>query len=219
MLRKLFGRRPEGRAAAGRGRGARRLEGAGDLRAGDLLTFKHRLVLPPAVQGQTFEVSSVGAYQLEDGLEVQLVLDGGAGERRYLGFDAGDPSALTLSRNVPRRDVLRLFGEDEFSALWDEDFAVLEVRSPLPEYEGWLAARYSQTGKGVEAYYYDRDCRGEALSQHQDDDGLELRCHECEDDGGRFGLSVEVRSGGETGVSLDVRCPADVIGTMWPGER
>ena len=218
MLRKLFGRRAGGRAAE-RGGGERRLEGAGDLRAGDLLTFKHRLVLPPPVQGQTFEVSSVGAYQFEDGLEVQLVLDGGAGERIYLDFDAGDPSALTLSRSVPRRDILRMFGEDEFSALWDEEFAALEVRSTLPEYEGWLAARYSQIEKGVEAWYYDRDCRGEALSPHQDDDGLELRCHECEDDTGRFGLSVEVRSGGETDVSLDVRCPADVIDTMWPGER
>ena len=48
--------------------GGRRLEGPGDLSPGDLLTFKHRLALPPNVQGQTFEVSSIATYEFEDGL-------------------------------------------------------------------------------------------------------------------------------------------------------
>ena len=218
MLRKLFGRRAEDRPARRRG-GPRRLEGPGDLGPGDLLTFKHRLALPPAVQGETFEVASIGTYQLEHGLEVQLALDGAAGERLYLGFEAGDPSELSLSRSVPRRDVLRIFDEEAFSALWAEDFAELEVVSPLPAYEGWLASRYSQVKKWVESYYYDRDCRGEDLSRYEGDDGVELRCHECEDDTGRFGLSVEVQGSGETDVSLDVHCPPDVIDAMWPGER
>ena len=218
MLRKLFGRRAQSRSAGRRG-GGRRLEGPADLGAGDLVTFKHRLALPPVVQGETFEVASVATYQLEHGLEIELALDGAAGERLYLGFAAAEPSELTLSRSVPRRDVLRLFDEEAFSTLWDEDFADLEVASPLPGYEGWLARRYAQTGKWVEAYYYDRDCRGEAPSPYEDDDGAELRRHECEDSSGRFGLGVEVRGGGETEVSLDVHCPADVIESLWPGER
>ena len=61
VLRKLFRR-------GGSGSEARRFEGPGDLGPGDLLTFKHRLALPPNVQGQTFEVSSIATYEFEDGL-------------------------------------------------------------------------------------------------------------------------------------------------------
>lgn len=209
ILRSRFGKRDDS---------PRELSGPGDLRAGDLLTFKHRLLLPPAVQGQTFEVSAVGAYHFEDGLYAELTLDGTEGDRIHLGFDAGDASELSLSRTVSRADVLRLFDEVAFGALWDEDFAELEVVDALPRYEGWIARRYAQTKKWTEGYYYDRDCRGEAPSRLQDDDAEELRCHECEDDSGRYGLSVEVSADGETEVFVEVNCPPDVIDSMWPGE-
>ena len=210
ILRSRFGKRDDD--------SPRQLSGPGDLAAGDLLTFKHRLLLPPEVQGQTFEVSAVGAYHFEDGLYAELTLDGTGGDRVYLGFDAGDASEMSLSRTVPRADVLRLFDEDAFAALWDEDFAELEVTDPLPKYEGWIADRYAQTKKWAEGYYYDRDCRGETPSRLQDDDAEELRCHECEDDSGRYGLSVEVSADGETEVFAEVNCPPDVIESMWPGQ-
>ena len=210
ILRSRFGKRSDD--------GPRQLSGPGDLAAGDLLTFKHRLLLPPEVQGQTFEVSAVGAYHFEDGLYAELTLDGTGRDRIYLGFDAGDASELSLSRTVPRADVLRLFDEDAFAALWDEDFAELKVMDAPPQYEGWIAKRYGQTKKWAEGYYYDRDPRGERPSRLQDDDAEELRCHECEDDTGRYGLSVEVSADGETEVFAEVNCPPDVIESMWPGE-
>ena len=73
--------------------------------------------------------------------------------------------------------------------------------------------------KWAEGYFFDRDCRGETLSQYEDDDSEELRYHECEDASGRFGLTVEVWADGDTEVSLDVNVPPDVIESMLPGAR
>ncbi len=221
MLRKLLRARLGGRGAAkGKDKADRQLTGPAQLRAGDLLTFKHRLALPPDVQGQTFEVTSVAAYQFEDGVYTQLTLDGAEAGRVYLGFNARDVTELFLSRQAPRSDVLRLFDEAAFSALWDDDFAELEVASKLPEYEGWLADRYAQVKNFAEGWYYDRDCRGEELSRFDDDDdGEELRYHECEDATGRFGITVEIWGDGETEVALDVNCPPDVVESVWPGEQ
>ena len=213
MLRKLL-RRPARRDAAP----GRTLTGASDLRAGDLLTFKHRLSLPEAVQGQTFEVSKVETYQFEDGLHPQLALDGAEAGRVYLSFKDADATELCLSKAVPRKHVLRLFDEDAFAALWDDGFADLDVAHQLADYAGWLADGYAQTKNAAEGYFYARDCRGEGLSQYQDDDAEPFRYHECEDDSGRFGLTVEVWGDGATDVSLDVNCPADVIDAMWPGD-
>ncbi len=215
MLRKLWRARFGDKAGAG---GARRLATAGDLRAGDLLTFKHRLSLPPALQGQTFEVSEVGTYHFDDGLHVQLTLDGTDGGRIYLDLPERGATELSLSREAPRADVLRLFDEGAFAALWDEGLATLELAAQLPEYEGWVAERYDQVVNFGEGYFYSRDRRGEDVSRHVDDDAEELRYHECEDASGRFGVTVEVWADGETDVSLDVNCPLDVIESMWPGE-
>ena len=213
MLKKLF----RARFSKGDANDARSLESPVDLAAGDLLTFKHRLALPGDVQGQTFEVSSVGAYEFEDGLYPQLTLDGAESGRIFLSFKAGDVSELCLSREVPRRDVLKLFDEDAFSALWDDDFADLQVVSRLDAYDGWLADAYSQVKKWAEGYYHSRDRRGETLSQYADDDSEELRYHECEDASGRFGITVEVWGDGETEVTLDVNVAPDVVDALFPG--
>ena len=214
MLRKLF-RARFGDKSADTGR---RLASATDLQQGDLLTFKHRLALPPSVQGETFEVAKVGSYEYEDGLYPQLALDGAEAGRIYLSFKADDATELCLARDLPRKDVLKMFGEEAFATLWDEDFVDLAVAEPLDAYDGWLADGYAQTKKWAEGYFYDRDCRGEDLSQYQDDDSEELRYHECEDASGRFGLTVEVWGDGDTDVSLEVNCPPDVIESMWPGD-
>ena len=213
MLKKLL-RARFGRAAEP----GRTLTGPADLRTGDLLTFKHRLSLPPDVQGQTFQVSRVDTYQYEDGIYPQLTLDGAEAGRVFLGFKATDAVEICLSKTAPRKDVRRIFAEDAFGALWDEDFVDLEVVEKLDAYDGWLADAYSQVKKSSEGYFYNRDCRGEELSSFLDDDAEELRYHECEDTTGRFGLTVEVWTDGDTEVTLDVNCPADVIESMWPGE-
>ena len=197
--------------------GPRDLASLADLGAGDLVTFKHRLALPGDLQGHTFEVSSVATYEYEDGLYPQFTLDGAEAGRIFLSFQATDPSEISLSRTVPRRDVLKLFDEAAFSALWEDDFADLAVATPLDAYEGWLADAYAQTKKWAEGYFYDRDCRGETLSKFADDDGEELRYHECEDASGRFGITVEVWADGDTDVTLDVNVTPDVVESLLPG--
>ena len=197
----------------------RRLDKPSDLQAGDLLSFKHRLALPDGVQGRTFEIASVATYQYESGIEVQFTLIGEDRAKLYLGLDPKESQPeLCLSRVVPRRDVQKLFDEDAFATLWDEDtFAELDVKEPLDRYAGWLAEGYAQVKKDAVGFYYDRDCRGETLSLRQDDDSEELRYHECEGSDG-FGLNVEIWGDGETDVSLEVYCGTDVIESMWPGD-
>lgn len=198
----------------------RRLEKPADLQAGDLVSFKHRLALPPEIQGGTFEIAAVATYQYETGIEVQFTLIGEDRAKFYLGFDPKESQPeLCLSRDLKRKDVLRLFNEDAFAVLWDEDeFAELNVEETLERYAGWLADGYSQVTKDAVGFYYDRDCRGETLSTRQDDDSEELRYHECEGSNDGFGLSVEIWGDGETDVSLEVYCGADVIEAMWPGD-
>ena len=200
--------------------GGRRLTGPGDLQAGDLVSFKHRRVLPEEVQGRTFEVASVATYQYESGIEVQFTLVGEDRAKLYLGLDPKESQPeLCLGRDVPRQDVLKLFDEDGFTTLWDEnEFAELNVVQSLDDYAGWLADAYSQVKKNAVGFYYDRDCRGETLSVYQDDDSEELRYHECEGSDDSLGLSVEVWGDGETDVSLEIYCGADVIEAMWPGD-
>ncbi|MDE0419919.1 MAG: hypothetical protein OXK76_03395 [Gammaproteobacteria bacterium] len=198
----------------------RRLTRPADLQSGDLISFKHRLALPEELQGGTFEIASVATYQYESGIEVQFTLIGEDRAKFYLGLDPKESQPeLCLGRDVPRRDVRKLFDEDNFAMLWDEDeFAELTVAQPLERYAGWLADRYAQVTKDAVGFFYDRDCRGETLSMRQDDDSEELRYHECEGSNDSFGLSVEVWGDGETDVSLEVYCGADVIESMWPGD-
>ncbi len=209
MFRKLW------RSHFGKTNEQRRISSPGDLTSGDLITFKHRLVLPPSLQGQTFEISSVAAYEYDDGLYPQLTLDGPNGDRIFLVFKETSPNQLYLSRVAPRSDVLNIFDEQEFATLWEEDFAEISLVNRLPEYDGWLGDRYTQTKKSAEGYYHDRDCRGKEIS---DNEGEELRYHECEDGSSQFGMSVEIYGDGETEVSLEVHCNSDVIESMWPGE-
>ena len=198
----------------------RRLEKPAHLLAGDLVSFKHRLALPQDIQGRTFEVASVATYQYESGIEVQFTLVGEEGTNIYLGLDPKEARPeLCLSRDLKRRDVLKLFDEDAFAGLWDEDeFAELDVEKPLERYAGWLADSYSQVTKDAVGFYYDRDCRGETLSMRQNDDSEELRYHECEGSNDNLGLNVEIWGDGETDVSLEAYCDADVIEAMWPGD-
>lgn len=215
VFRRLFG--------GGSGKddeGARELENAGDLAAGDLLTFKHRLLLPPALQGQTFEVASVATYQFDDGMYTELTLVGEQRNKIHLGVDPRDAAArFDLSITVPRNDVVTVFDEDNFAQLWDDDGpTALTVVEAMPKYEGWLCDSYNQVVNNGVGYYFDRDCRGESLSTRQDDDSEEFHYHECEGEDDQFTLTVEVWGDGETDVSLEVSCPGDVIETMWPGK-
>ena len=215
VFRRLFG--------GGSGKddeGARELENAGDLAAGDLLTFKHRLLLPPALQGQTFEVASVAPISSMTGcIRSSRWWASNATRSTWVSIPAMQPPASTCPSHVPRNDVVTMFDEDNFAQLWDDDGPTsLTVVEAMPKYEGWLCDSYNQVVNNGVGYYFDRDCRGESLSTRQDDDSEEFRYHECEGEDDQFTLSVEVWGDGETDVSLEVSCPGDVIETMWPGK-
>lgn len=188
------------------------------LQVGDIVSFKQRRSLPDQLQGQQLEVTKVGAYQYsETEITKELTLRSEDSKTYYLSVDDndGDP-LLCFSIKLPESRVLTLFDEEEFSQLWGDDFVTFPVKEKPEELASWLADHYTQRMKEGEAYYYNHDCGGKVP---EDEEGEELRYHECVGDIESRYLSVEVWGDGDTDVSLVAICPVDVIEEMWPSEQ
>ncbi|VAX09425.1 hypothetical protein MNBD_GAMMA26-124 [hydrothermal vent metagenome] len=193
----------------------RTLTDPGQLQAGDIIAFKQRRSLPDELQGQQFEVTKVAGYQYsETEITKELTLRSEDSKTYYLSIDDndGDP-LLCFSVKLPEAMLCTLFDEDEFAELWGDDFVTLTVKEQPEELASWLADSYTQRMKEGEAYYYNRDCGG---AVPEDDEGEELRYHECIGNVNERHLSVEIWGDGDTDVSLVVLCPIDVIDEMWP---
>lgn len=214
ILRKLFGRKKGGHTNNGRD-----LVAACDLLPGDLVTFKHRQIIPPELQGNTFEITEVGTYQFEDGQRLELSLLSEDKSKYFMGVNPHDRHAdFDLSINIPRKDVLTLFDETNFSDLWDEDvFSELEIQHILPRYDGWLCEKYTQVLCNGTGYFHSRDGRSEELSMYEEDGSEEFRYHEAEGSNDSYAITVEIWGDGDTDVTADVSCPSDAIDKLWPG--
>ena len=199
--------------------GVRAVTTVADLRAGDLLTLKSRLSLPEELRGVTLEISQVGTYQFDDGLYMQLTLTATDRSKIYLGFKPSNHEGeLCFSKPISHSVITTLFDEDQFADLFEEGFSTLTVNPDTDGYSGWLTGEYAQTKNLAVGYFFDRDMRGHGVSDRHDDDSEEFHYHELRGDDDQYEITVEVWGDGETDVSLDVYCPADVIETMWPAE-
>ena len=214
ILRKIFRSKKETR-----NREKRNLVSVCNLLPGDLVTFKHRQLIPPVLQGGTLEITTVGTYQYEDGQYLELSLLSENKIQYSMGIDPQDPHAtFDLSISIPRQDVLSIFNEDDFSDLWDEDiFPELVTQRIPPLYEGWLTQKYTQSICNGTGYFHNRDCRTEQLSLYEDDGSEEFRYHEAHGINDSYTITVEVWGDGETDVTADVTCPSDAIESLWPG--
>ncbi len=197
---------------------ARTLTDPSQLQSGDIVAFKQRRSLPDELQGQQLEVTKVGGYQYsETEITKELTLRSEDDKTYYLSIDDNDgDSLLCFSIKLPESKLFTLFDESEFSELWGDDFVTLTVKEKPEELASWLADNYTQRMKEGEAYYYNRDCGGVVP---EDDEGEELRYHECVGNVDTRCLSVEIWGDGDTDVSLVVLCPIDVIDEMWPSEQ
>ncbi len=209
MFKKIFG---------GDKSGPRALTEPSQLQVGDIIAFKQRRSLPDELQGQQLEVTKVAGYQYsETEITKELTLRSEDSKTYYLSVDDndGDP-LLCFSIKLPEKKLFTLFDENEFSELWGEEFVTLTVKEKPAELASWLADSYTQRMKEGEAYYYNKDCGGVVP---EDDEGEELRYHECVGDVDSRYLSVEIWGDGDTDVSLVAFCPVDVIEEMWPSEQ
>ncbi|MFV1984064.1 MAG: hypothetical protein ACC657_11040 [Thiohalomonadales bacterium] len=197
----------------------RELKSANDLLPGDLVSFKDRLSLPKDIQGQQFELTEIAGYYYSDGIVPELTLRNADNETYFLSPDDndGDPRLL-ISRKLTRKQVLQLFDEDEFAKLFEDGtFPCLKVQDNPAELEGWLNDNYQQEEKSVEAYYYERNCAINPPNKFDDDDdGEELRYHECEAADNNYILTVEIWDDGSTDVILGLYCTEDVVEHYWP---
>jgi len=201
----------------GESTGARSVTGVADLRAGDLITLKSRLSLPLELRDATLEIDRVGTYQFDDGIYMQLTLIATDRSKFHLGYSPSSDSAeLCFSKPISHALIGALFDADQFSDLFEEGFSNLSANPETEGFDGWLTRDYAQTKNMAVGYYFDRDMRGEQVSNRQDDDSEEFRYHELRGGDDQYEITVEVWGDGETDVSLDVYCPSDVIETLWP---
>jgi hypothetical protein len=193
----------------------RKLEKPEQLRAGDILVFKYREVLPVHVREKNMAVEKVAGYEYEGGVSKEITLKDEDGNVFFMAISKEDgEEELCLSVQISRQDTLTLFSEDAIAHLWEAEFVTLEAQAEIPQLDGWYTGKYHQTIKEQPAYYYSQDPQDQDLTLL--DDGEELRYHECEGQDDRFGVNVEVWSDGSTDIYLQVYCPSDVIQEMWP---
>ena len=202
---------------------ARTLTSPEQLQVGDLITLKPRSTLPDCLQGETLEVTKISTYEFPSGYEPEFTVKTSTGRTLSMSLsDDGGDIEMSFSIEISRNTVIALFGEAEFSRLWEDDFAELKTNLDAADEElaGWLAPNYWQTEKMAEAYFYKKDMRGKGNNQYVSHDSEELRYHFCA--GGEeeeFGLSVEIWEGGETDVYVSKSFAVNVIEEMWPNAR
>lgn len=195
-----------------------------ELQVGDLVTLKERSSLPAELQGSDLEVISVGTYQYDDGLEKEVTLRSTENKTYYLLVDDndGDP-LLCFSIKIERAMIESLFDLEQFSILFDDDYAQIKTQDITVLPEGWTKEGvYIQTEKDVEGYFYQDDLIVKKItaSSMQNDKCEEFRGFICElNKDENYSLSIEVWSSGETDVFLGVSVPTDVILEMWPNAK
>lgn len=215
MFKKLFGTRDDAPT--------RTLSTPTELQVGDLITLKPRSTLPECLQGETLEVIKVATYEYPGGFVPSFSLK--SSTNRVISLEVSDDSGdieLIFSVEISRNTVFDLFGESEFAGLWGDDFIELatNTRAAKADLEGWLAPVYRQTEKMVEAYFYNKDMRGQRRSKYASDDAEEMRYHACSGgDDEKFGLTVEIWEGGETEVYVSKSFTVSVIEEMWPSAK
>ena len=190
----------------------RTLEKPQELQIGDIVSFKDLPPIPPDMQGQDFEVTKITGCEYRSGFTTDFIIKSAEGLVVALSIesDNGDDQ-LVLSRVINRKIVLSLFGEDNFSQLWDDEHIELITQAELPELAGWYTESYQQQVCEQEGFFYEQDTRKDVNA----DDGLEFRYHECLSSDEQFGLTVEVYEDGDTEVSLQVYTPISMIQDMW----
>ena len=209
MFKKLFGKRQSP---------LRNLTDVSQLIEGDIISLKHRRELPDELEGQTLEVVKIGTYQYEHELVTEFSLKSESNKVYQLAMiDEDGEQSLCFSIKLKRTEVLSVFSEDEIAELWNPDCFPEVVVQDTGVFGDWLAEGYQQSTKEAQAFYYSRDCRNQAPSNNEgEDNGEELRYHECEGNDDRFGLCVEVWGDGSTDVWLQKYTDIDVIEQFFP---
>jgi len=198
---------------------ARELTHPRELQLGDMISFKDLPPVPTDLQGKDLEVTRIGGYQYSDEVVTEFTLTSATHDVVQLSVDEhdGDPR-LSLSRTIPRQQVLKLFDEQAFGELWSEEYINLPIRADVDDLHSWYAPCYQQQSIEAVAFYYKRDLRISPPSDYGGEgegEGDEMRYYEAISDDELYGLSVEVYDGGDTDVSLQVYIPLRMVSDLW----
>lgn len=195
------------------------LDSPSDLLAGDIITLKPRSILPAELRGKDLTVKKVQAYQYSEGYMPEFVLTSPENMTFTLMVEPEEEGEdLTFSRLISPAEVQQLFDLDNFSELFGDTAAHLNVLDSdfTKVFDGWIAEKYFQSIQNGNGYFYDDDRRKQTPSKYVDDASEELRFHECEGNPDRYSLNVEIWEDGATDVFLQLTVPSNVIELMWP---
>ena len=191
--------------------GARTVEHAWDLRAGDFLKFG--FVAPHGLSAAELQIASVHAIDLGAPNKVRRVLSMEGGFSLWR--EDGDTVALALA--IGRPMVERLVDLDEFARLFDAEEPpnlVLHRRTEPSELEGWTAPLYRQEA-AHQAYLHQQDPAVTAVEPTLTDDAEGFDHYRLVGDRRRFAIEVAVFDGGRTEVALVALLAESVVEEIW----
>lgn len=206
-----------------RSKPARTITSLNQLMAGDLIQFGDSFRLPADLNDRTLTVEKVTANQYIGGVTHAFSLKTPDNQTVFASIEEVDgEELLVVSKVMPRADVVSAFNEDDIASLWDPSTQTTLTRQAEPDsrFKEWLTQSYRQDNmeQGI-GFHYARDCRVQACSDGEDDDGEEFRYFELSGDNPLFSLSLETWGDGETDVCVNLVLPLELVSSYWPAEQ
>jgi len=199
----------------------RSLEHPRDLQVGDMLQMLDSFALPSELKDQMLTVVAINSYQYEEGDDYEFVLKGSSKASIFLtlGDEDGESSA-NFSIKIQRQDVEALFGLEQFADIFEEALVTIERQGEDETFNRWVADTYTQTEAPYVGYFYASDCRGQRISEYEEDgQGEAFTYYALESPDAMFGLEIEVWEGGETDVAVSIYRPLSDIVELFPRQK
>ncbi len=198
---------------------ARHLTHPRELACGDIVKFK--LFTPAPLANENYTIAEVNTYDYKSGNETELVLRGAGNQTVFMSVDESDDEVeLRLSIKLPRNVVEQLFDLEQFSVIFDDQQAQLNLKKDLnlesdwSWLTDWTAPKYLQNSHSVCGYYHKGDYRNKILPDSADNCD-ELDYYSLISDDENYYIEIEVFDG-DTDVMVTRLFSEDDIEEMWP---
>lgn len=192
----------------------RRLSHPRDLRAGDIIKFRH--LDQPDVSGKEFEVSQINTYIYGNLCYPELILKDRTNHIIYMMVEEEDGEEyLALSRKIAKADLNDVIPADEIAKIRSPGTGTTIVPAIQPEgFEPWFVERYKEVDDRVKGTFVKGDVR--YLSDEDANSQEQFSSHILEDSEGEYALELEIYDTGEMELSVSVYHDINEIEQMWP---
>ncbi len=196
----------------------RTVENFGQMKEGDLVTFKFREALPQGLSGETLEVTKVNTYDYAGELVADFSLSHSSGLKVNATFDESTET-ITFADKIRHPEIIEIFDGDELAAVFDPDAGGVQLHiraeSVVDQRSPWVCLQYTRTLCEAQAYYYEEDRRERGISAYEDE-STPFTYHELEGNTDHHSLSIEVWEDGETEFFAEVTVSASSVESFLP---